>query len=174
MNHGVGKTKSTKKAAKKAGLKTKKVKLKNLKKKDLLGLPVSDLSQASDVHTPTAEEKLWFCFRGPYDCSAWAGLWTREKLLDFLKDHPVALKVLAKHPKFKTVRIEHHMGSEDEDGRIYVWGEDESGSGPGLDTQHKGYVVTVDGEVVYNDCIFNDEEDEDHDREDCDLCRRVE
>lgn len=40
-SHGVKKTKSAKKFAKKHGLKIKKIKLSSLKTEDLLGLPVS-------------------------------------------------------------------------------------------------------------------------------------
>jgi MoxR-like ATPase len=41
--HGVGKSKSLKKAAKRLGLKIKKLKIKKLKKKDLLGFPVMEV-----------------------------------------------------------------------------------------------------------------------------------
>lgn len=117
-----------------------------------------------------ADKKLWFCFRGPYETNAWAALWDRAKLLDFFKDHKIVGPVLKKSPDFKKIRVESHRGAADEDGRVYIWGEDEPGS-DGPDTQHEGTIVYLDDKIVYNDCKFIDDEDEDHDAAECDLCQ---
>ena len=60
----------------------------------------------------------------------------------------------------------------DEDGRIYVWGDGEPASGEGPDTQHEGITVYIDGKLVYNDCRYVDTEDTDHDEKDCEMCAR--
>src|SRR5512135_516397 len=118
-----------------------------------------------------ADKKLWFCFRGPYDTHAWAALWDKAKLLDFFKDHEIVAPLLKKHPQFEKLRVEHNRGGEDEDGRVYIWGEDEPGTEE-PDTQHEGTLVYIDDELVYNDSRFVDKDDTDHDSTECDLCKK--
>lgn len=117
-----------------------------------------------------ADSKLFLCFRGPYDCSAWARLWDRAHAVEYVENEIVG-PVLAKYPDCKSFRVEHHMGGADEDGRVFVWGEDEPSSGDGPDTQHEGYEVWVDGKKVFSNCKFVDSEDTTHDAADCPLCQ---
>jgi hypothetical protein len=116
-----------------------------------------------------ADKKLFFCFRGPYECSAWAKPMTREEALEYVGNDVVS-PVLAAQPDLQSFRIEHHRGEADEDGRVFVWGEDEPSSGDGPDTQHEGYEVWVNGEHVFSNCRFVDSEDTEHDPEDCEIC----
>ena len=118
----------------------------------------------------TEERKIWFCFCGPYENSAWAALWTKEHLVKYFSDHEVIGPVLQQHPAFEKVRIEVNRGGNDEDGRVYVWGDDEP-SAEGPDTQHEGTLVYIDDKLVYNDSKFVDE-DSDHDPKDCDICAK--
>lgn len=116
-------------------------------------------------------KKIWFCFRGPFECSAWAELWDKAKLLSFFKGQEPVEGVLRANPEFETLRVESHRGETDEDGRVYVWGKDEPSSGDGPDTQHEGVQVWLDGVLVYNDCVPTQDakDDPDHD-DDCELC----
>lgn len=114
-------------------------------------------------------KKIFLGFRGPYECSSWADLMTRDEARAYLKGH-VPSKIL--ELDFSDIRIEINKGVEDEDGRVFCWG-DKPSSGDGPDTQHKGTIVYVDHKVVFNDCVFEDEEDGAHDPAECDLCRKV-
>ena len=118
----------------------------------------------------TEDKKIWFCFCGPYDCSAWAALWTKEHLVKYFSDHEVIGPVLQQHPGFEKLRVEVNRGGEDTDGRIYAWGYDEPGRGEGPDTQHEGTAIWINDELVYNDSKFVDEDDTDHDPKECEVC----
>jgi hypothetical protein len=117
------------------------------------------------------DNRVWLCFRGPYDVSAWAALWSRAKLLEFLAGHEIAEAVIKDHPNFESIRIERHPGEDDDDGRIYSWGEKEPHA-EGPDTQHKGTLVYVDGKLVFSNIEFVDTEDTEHVAEDCEMCAR--
>lgn len=140
---------------------------------ELLDQEKKKTRQAKKQLRELQQKKLWFCFRGPYDTSAWATLWDKKKLLEFFKDHEVVAPLLAKHPKFETLRVEVNRGEADDDGRVYIWGEDEPGS-EGPDTQHEGTLVYIDGKLVYNDSRFVDTEDDTHEASDCEMCQKPE
>jgi hypothetical protein len=53
---------------------------------------------------------------------------------------------------FKTCRVEIHKGDE-EDSRIYIWGEEQPGFQADDLGNKTGLVVELDGKVVYDDTV---------------------
>ncbi len=119
-----------------------------------------------------SEKKIFFCARAGWDePGAWCELWDEEKVREYvsesLKKAGVTSDVL-----IKTLRVEIHRGSE-EDGRLYIWGENQPGFHVGDHGEHEGLMVEVDGVVVYNDLkpAGDADEIEEHDAA-CEECAK--
>jgi hypothetical protein len=119
------------------------------------------------------EKKVFFCARTGFDePGAWCELWDEAKVREYVTESLRKAGVGADTP-FKTLRVEIHRGSE-EDGRLYIWGEDQPGFQAGDYGDHEGLKVEVDGVVVYNDLrpAGDDGEIADHDP-DCEDCAQA-
>lgn len=94
--------------------------------------------------------KIFFCARTGWDKpGAWADLWNEAKVREYVSESLATAGVTADLP-IKKLRVEIHKGPED-DGRLYIWGEDQPGFQVGDYGDHEGLKVEVDGVVVYND-----------------------
>jgi len=94
--------------------------------------------------------KIFFCARTGWDePGAWADLWNEAKVREYVSESLAKAGVTADVP-IKKLRVEIHKGPE-EDGRLYIWGEDQPGFQVGDYGDHEGLKVEVDGVLVYND-----------------------
>ncbi len=118
------------------------------------------------------EKKLFFCGRAGCDSpGAWSQMMTEEKARDMVS---VSLEQAGwpDDKPIKRFRVERHPGN-DEDSRLYVWGEDMASFDADDTGFHVGTCVEIDGVVVYNDLKpHEDTTPEDHDEE-CDCKKHV-
>lgn len=117
-------------------------------------------------------DKIFFCGRGPCEQpGAWAQLWSEGKVREYLKDS-LAKAGVSDRP-FERLRVERHQALDQDDTRVYIWGEDQPGISCEDYGQHEGLRVEIDGVVVYNDLRPAGDEDDlaDHDPE-CEECAK--
>ncbi len=105
-------------------------------------------------------KKLWFCGRDGLDGGAWADLWTLKQVRDFFKGNEAVEPHLPKKA-FKTLRVKRCFGQDGDDSRLFVWGETQPGFQNGDLQAHVGTYVEVDGKVIFDDIVEEEEEDED-------------
>lgn len=119
------------------------------------------------------DKKIFLCVIGPYEQRAWSTLWTEDETRASVRDFllglvPSEVIGLLDQP-FKKLRVERLKGDQDDDGRIYIWGEDEPGVDH-IDLTHEGTCIWLDGKIIYNDLQPSESERlEGHDEE-CEDC----
>ncbi len=120
------------------------------------------------------DKKLFLFATGPFDQPrAWARMGDLRWIQDYVQDS-LEKAGFANKP-FERVRVEHHRADGTglcEDGRIYVWGEEEPAADTSRLADHEGLYVEVDGKVVFNDLspLEKDDEGDEHDP-DCEYCK---
>ncbi len=117
-------------------------------------------------------KKLFFCGTAGFDNpGAWCKMMSEAEALGDMMSVPLKLAGWEGKPVNK-LRVERCPG-ENEDTKVYIWGEEEPGFQADNYGQHVGTKVEVDGKVVYND-MRPSEDSEAEDHEDCEDCAKGE
>lgn len=115
-----------------------------------------------------AVKKLFLCGKAGFDNpGAWSRMMTEAEARDMVS---VSLEEAGwKDKPLSKFRVERH--AEDEDTRIYIWGEEEPGFQGDDFGLHVGTKVEIDGKVVFNN-LKPSQESEPGDHDDCEDCAK--